>query len=269
MRAVPKPLPSSSGESITVLTYNRGQHMGQSLQPFKNLTHPDIIALQEAPGRASRYLGAEGYEAFVETESIGEFTVLSKYPILSSELINLPSGPQILPTAARFEIDFEGQRIALYVVHVVSPRDVLFYYRRGAFLYGILGLPGTSWGKKKEQNQVVWDQRIQEARELRDLIEKDPLPSLLVGDLNAPSGGAIHRIFRKTLTDAHRENGSGFGYTFPGVTRNPLSRGGPWMRIDYLFCDDDWEPVWCLTEKERKSQHRAVTAQFRLLTPSN
>jgi hypothetical protein len=36
------------------------------------------------------------------------------------------------------------------------------------------------------------------------------------------------------------------------------------MRIDYLFCDEVWESVWCLTEARRPSQHRAVAAMFRL-----
>lgn len=259
------PTPSKQGKTLNVLTYNRGQHMNQSLQPFKEATFPDIIAFQEAPGRAAGYAKAAGYEEFVYTTDAGEFTILSRYPILSSILIDLPVGDRPMKPAIRFEIDFAGTPIALYSVHFMSPRDTLIYYRNGAFIYGILGLPGTPFAKKRRTNQEFWDDRIAQARELARVLEAERLPTLLVGDLNAPSGGYIHDIFLELLEDAHKEAGQGFGYTFPGVTRNPLSGGGPWMRIDYLFCDENWETQWCITEPDRPSQHRAVTAQFELL----
>lgn len=258
---------AGSDPVLTVLTYNRGQHMNQSLQPFKQATQPDLLALQESPNRAAGYAKAEGYEEFTSTADCGEFTLLSRFPILTSELIEIPDGGRVVAPAARFEIDYLGSRIALYSIHTISPRDTLGYYRRGPFLYGILGLPGTSWGEKRKINQQFWDNRIAQAKELARIIEADPLPTIVVGDFNAPAGGHIHGLFLDHLKDAHREAGSGFGFTFPGVTRNPLSRGGPWMRIDYLFCDDHWETKWCVTEADRPSQHRAVAAQFRLVAP--
>lgn len=264
--AVPKPTQSETGKTLSVLTYNRGQHANQSLQPFKNATDPDIIILQESGKRASRYAVAEGYEKFTHTLDEAEFTLLSRYPILGSQSIVPEAAQNNLPPAARFELDFAGTRIALYAIHTESPRDTLLYYRRGAFLWGILGFPGTPFASKRKANQAYWDGRIAEARELKDIFARDPLPTLIAGDLNAPAGGYIHRLFLSEFQDAHREGGAGFGFTFPGTTRNPLSGGGPWMRIDYLFCDAQWEPVWCITEKDRPSQHRAVTAQFRILS---
>jgi vancomycin resistance protein VanJ len=257
------PAPSVPGNSLTVLTYNRGEHMNQSLQPFKNLTRPDLILLQEAGGRAAGYLQAEGYEEFPHALDSAEFTLLSRYPILGAEALfgTVPDAP---PIAARFTIDFEGREVAVYSVHTISPRDVLKYYRRGAFLYGLIGVPGTPLAQKRRSNQEYWDQRIEEARSLRDRIEADPLPVILAGDFNAPAGGYIHGLFRSRFQDAHARAGRGFGNTFPGTTRNPLSLGGPWMRIDYLFCNEAWEPAWCITEADRPSQHRAVAANFEL-----
>lgn len=258
----PLPSPSSPGKSLTVLTYNRGEHMNQSLQPFKEHTKPDLILLQEAGGRAAGYLKAEGYEEFPHAVDCAEFTLLSRYPILGAEPVLLRPGEASPPIAARFTIAFEDTEVALYSVHTVSPRDTLKYYRRGAFLYGIIGVPGTPFAQKRRANQEYWDARIEEARLLRDTVGADPLPVILAGDFNAPAGGYIHQLFRSRFHDAHSAAGHGFGNTFPGTTRNPLSRGGPWMRIDYLFCNDAWEPVWCITEPDRPSQHRAVAAQF-------
>lgn len=258
----PLPSPSSPGKSLTVLTYNRGEHMNQSLRPFKAHTKPDLILLQEAGGRAAGYLQAEGYEEFPHAVDCAEFTLLSRYPILSVEAVTLRPGDASPPIAARFLIDFESSEIAVYSVHTVTPRDTLNYYRRGAFLYGIIGVPGTPFAQKRRANQAYWDARVEEARLLRDYIEADPLPAIIAGDFNAPAGGYIHQLFRSRFHDAHATVGHGFGYTFPGTTRNPLSRGGPWMRIDYLFGNDAWKPVWCITEPDRPSQHRAVAAQF-------
>lgn len=257
----PSPTRSEAGKSLTVMTYNRGQHRNQSLQPFKNHTHPDLIAMQDASGRAAGYLQSEGYEEFSHALDLAEFTLLSRYPILSAEAVSLPGAPSP-PIAARFTIDFQGTEVAVYSVHTVSPRDTLLYYRRGAFLYGILGVPGSPVAGKRRSNQVFWDRRIEEMRILCDRIQADPLPVILAGDFNAPAGGYIHGLLRNAFQDAHSKAGSGFGFTFPGTTGNPLSLGGPWMRIDYLFCDESWAPLWCITEADRPSQHRAVAAKF-------
>ncbi len=264
MRSQPTPTPSVTGSSLTVLTYNRGQHGNQSLQPFKNHVRPDLLVLQEASSRAAGYLKAEGYEEFEFGMDTGEFTLLSRFPILGSKPVKLDEREKAPPVAARFVVDFAGREVAVYSVHTVSPRDTLSYYRRGAFVYGILGFPGSPFASRRKSNQLFWDQRIEQARQLREMIASDPLPAIVAGDFNAPAGGYIHSLFRAEFEDAHAESGHGFGYSFPGTTRNPLSAGGPWMRIDYLFCDEHWETVWCITETERPSQHRAIGAQFRL-----
>jgi vancomycin resistance protein VanJ len=261
-RGAPDASVSAPGQSLTIVTYNRGQHAKQSLQPFKNRVSPDIILLQEAGGRAARYLGAEGYEAFPHARDLGEFTILSRYPVTDAEpVLAAPSATGVI-LAARFTIDFAGEAIAVYSVHAPSPRDTLLHYRRGAFLYGIIGLPGTPLGRKRRENQAYWDERIAQARSLCERIAEDPLPALVAGDFNAPAGGYIHGLFRARFEDAHAAAGHGFGHTFPGTTRNPLSLGGPWMRIDHLFCDAEWAVDWCITEPRRPSQHRAVAAQF-------
>lgn len=262
--APPDLSPAAAGE-ITVMTYNRGQNMNQSLQPFKTATRPDIIAFQESAGRARRFANAAGYEDLPHTADAGEFTLLSRFPILSGQRIDFETEGAVQRPAARFEIDFNGQRVALYSVHVMSPRGTLLSYRGGAFFYGIVGYAGTPWEEHRKAHQAYWDGRIEITRKLLDEIAKDSLPALVVGDFNAPSGGYIHRMVRSRLGDAHTEVGKGFGYSFPGKSSNPLSGGGPWIRIDYLFYEEaHWSPLWCITEPDRQSQHRAVVARFRL-----
>ncbi|WP_397384430.1 endonuclease/exonuclease/phosphatase family protein, partial [Prosthecobacter sp.] len=219
---------------LTIMTYNRGQHMNQSLQPFKNATNPDIIAFQEASGRADGFLRSPDYAEFEHGVSVGEFTLISRYPITESSLLGAPDSPTN-GGVARFVIDWNGHPVSIFVVHLRTPREVLNSYRRGAFLWGVLGMPGTPWAEKRRQYQTFWDGQIGDVERILNAVRTESNPCIVVGDFNAPSTGWIYRSITKELGDAHSASGSGFGFTFPGVTHNPLSLGGPWMRIDYVF----------------------------------
>jgi endonuclease/exonuclease/phosphatase (EEP) superfamily protein YafD len=253
-----------STRQITVMTYNRGQHMNQSLQPFKAATQPDLLVFQDAPHRADAFLKSPDYSEFAHGGSVGEFTLLSRFPILEKVLLPEQAGLRAM-RFARFVVDWQGRPISIYAVHLKTPREVLSSYTRGAFLWGILGVPGTSGATKRKQYQVFWDQQMLDVEQILEAAKNDPYPCLLAGDFNAPSLGQIHQRITSKMTDAHLAAGSGFGFSFPGVTRNPLSLGGPWMRIDYLFHDEHWETTQCITEPDRPSQHRAVVARLRFL----
>lgn len=250
---------------LIVMTYNRGQHGGHSFQPFKNAIQPDVICMQEAGSRASNFKRDPGYAEFPWIASAGEHTCLSRFPIAESTLVPaaLESGSGV-SRAARFVVDWEGEQVAVYSVHLHSPRDVLRSQSRGGFLLGVFGIPRTPLAEKRRSNQRFWDVQIADATQVLEVVRGDPLPVVVVGDFNAPHVGWISRQFQAHLQDAHQTAGSGFGFTFPGTTRNPLSLGGPWLRIDYIFADPAWEVLDATTEPDRASQHRAVAATLRL-----
>ena len=260
----------ASQEALVVLTNNRGQNMGQSLKPFKDRIRPDIMAFQESGGRARAYLADPGYAEFPYAEQIGEFVLLSKWPLdppsLFQRQVQLPSrkGARTLPIAARFVVHHPKGNLVVYNVHLPSPRDTLNYFKRGAFLYGLIGLPGTPWAEKRRINQAPWDERVAAAAELAAAAAGESLPTFLAGDFNMPSWGYIRSFFNPDFQDAHAKAGNGFGLSFPGSTHNPLSAGGPWLRIDYLFSRgrDPWSLEQCVTEPDRASQHRAVAARW-------
>ncbi|MCB1224361.1 MAG: hypothetical protein KDK99_01000 [Verrucomicrobiales bacterium] len=261
--------PSTRGpNTLTVLTNNRGQHAGQSLQPFKNLTQPDLMVFQEASARAAGYLNAPGYTEFIDAKSIGEFTLLSRFPIKTAELLpnpDDPSKPHLF--AARFVVAWrDNQEIAVYSVHLPSPRDFLLALRRGAFLYGVLGVAGGSWSEKKQHYESFFDQHLRFTESLLQQVRSDPLPVVVAGDFNAPSVGYIHTLLTQDLADTQETSGSGFGFTFPGTTHNPLSLGGPWIRIDCLFVSTAWRSLASMAEPERRSQHRAACAVLEFQT---
>lgn len=266
--------PAPAGEvALTVLTNNRGQDKGgkgESLKPFMDAMRPDIMAFQESPGMANRYKFDPGYSAFPHAADVGEFVLLSKYPILSAELVSLrPSDAtagDYWPTiAARFQVQVGTRQIVVYNVHAPTPRDTLRYYMRGAALYGLLGLPGTPWAEKKKEGEKGWLRRIELVKALLERAKREKEATLLVGDFNMPQCGYLHAVVGEMFTDSHTAAGIGFGFSFPGTTRNPLSLGGVWMRIDYIFSTPGkWRCLWSQAEPSRKSQHRSVVARFAL-----
>lgn len=260
------PAADYAAPSLTLMTWNRGQHGGQSPIDFKRRQQPDLFVLQESALRERSLARSADYGDYAAYQSAGEHTLLSKFPILESCL--LPTGVAPRETrAARFVVDWNGRHIAVYSVHLHTPRDVLLGQWRGGLFHGLFGFPGTPWAERSAQYQVFWDDQLDDARMILEAVRQDPLPALIAGDFNSPHTGHIRHLLTRELGDAHAEAGAGFGFTFPGKTRNPFSAGGPWLRIDYLFFTRHWSAMTCTTEAERASQHRAVAARLALTAP--
>jgi endonuclease/exonuclease/phosphatase family metal-dependent hydrolase len=277
----------ANGLTVRVMTFNRGQNFSYSLQPFKNHEQPDVILLQEVPRRETNYRRSEGYREFPYIQSMGEFVAMSKWPILDCREVRSPqrvvfdsgsahksrevdSGRGDL-LAMRLELQLPGGvKFALYNVHFPTPRDILTDCKRGGFLGGVLGIPGTSLGKKRIIYEDYWQQRIDQAEYFINQVNKDALPTIIAGDFNMPDNGYIYRLFAGHWKDSHYEAGSGFGYTFPGITRNLFSLGAAWLRLDYVFSRRGWVVARAAVESQGRSQHRplSVTLVFQHESPS-
>ena len=252
--------PQRPAGAFVVLTNNRGQSANHSLQPFKNATQPDVVVLQEASARAPYYLRAPEYAEFTAAQSVGEFTLLSRHPITTASPITLDQNGKKTTVAVRFEVQWNSTAIAIYAVHLPSPRHALGFQARGPFVLGMIGWMSPGLAQRRDTYQAYWNQQIELACFLRDHLKDEKLPAIVAGDFNAPQLGFIQSMFSDLLSDAHATAGTGAGFTFPGTTHMPLSLGGPWMRIDYIFASKDWRVTHCLTEPDRPSQHRALAA---------
>jgi endonuclease/exonuclease/phosphatase (EEP) superfamily protein YafD len=256
----PKARPS---HSLMVLTNNRGQNGGHSLRPFKNWIQPDLMLFQESSAPAASYLRDPSYAEFSHGQTVGEFTLISRFPIIKAESITRSSSVRSYRYGARFELDWNGKHIAIYNVHLPSPRGTLLAMRSGAFLYG-LPIPSARWSARRQQISHFWIEHQDHALDLITRLQAETLPCVLAGDFNAPHLGTIHRHLTQQLTDTHQSAGSGFGFTFPGQTNNPLALGQPWLRLDYVFCNHNWHVLGSWTESDRPSQHRSVAALITL-----
>lgn len=240
-----RPPPEPGRRDLSVVTNNIGQNNKLSLRPFLAVHEPDLLLLQEAGGRAPAY--ARDYPGF-HVKGVHEFLLLSRFPIREGLLVE-----GVQPYAARFVVELPEGPLAVYNVHLLSPRRALDHLRGRAFL-----LP-----ERHEPLARLLGEHRQVLETLRARWAREEWPWIAGGDFNTVGPGFHRRLLAEHARDAHRDAGEGFGLTFPGETSNPLSLFGPWLRIDYLWGGRGWTPVYCRTEGGRASQHRAVAAVFR------
>ena len=248
-----------SGPSLKILINNIGQKGKTSLTPFIEREHPDVIALQEA-GRERQFAAAYPDQ---HVAAVGEFTLISKYPILDSGPVREATWLG-KPAAAWFEIDINGAPIVIYNVHIPSPRSDLSKLSGRGLALGVIGWAGSRLREVRDRYQASWDLRMDFATALAGVIEKDTRPKLAVGDFNMPGHGRVYHRMTRNLSDAFEKSGRGYGFTMPGKTRNPIALFGPWMRLDYILCGEGLRPASCRVEPDRESQHRAVVAVIEL-----
>jgi endonuclease/exonuclease/phosphatase family metal-dependent hydrolase len=237
---------SPQTKGLTLLTNNIGQRKVRTLESFFNKTEPDIFLFQEA-WRQEPVISRAHPGYFVSSQ--GQFILASKYEIKNSGLVSA-AWTSMGPSAAWFEIDYKGRSVVIFNVHLPTPRHDFNRLRSG----GILTRKG------REDYAKSMEQRVETARELAQFFAKETRPCLIAGDFNMPASGYVHGLFAEKFTDVFASKGSGAGATFPGTTRNPISLFGPWLRIDYIFADDNWKPATCNVEPRQPAQHLAVSA---------
>jgi len=252
---------SPKNETLILLTNNIANNNRQSVEPYIKAENPDIIALQEATGRSNLY--AKTYpDRFVS--GINQFVLISKFPIISTTIVNTPLWLG-QPVAARFEISVHGENIAVYSIHLPTPRPDFVKLRGTGWLRESLG---PSWNRKRSDGRSYRESmaaRVELARGLVSRISEEKEPFFLMGDFNMPDCGYIHSLFSAKFEDAFASAGRGWGLTFPGFGNHAFLMRGPWLRIDYLFAGRGWKTVDCHTEPDRRSKHRAVVARFERL----
>ncbi len=247
------------GPSLKILTNNRGQDNKQSPSEFITAEKPDVVVFQEA-GREAQY--AKAYPG-LSVRAVNEFTIISRHTVKQIEL--LPQrGLNSRPVAMRAVLDWEGRELIIYSVHFTSPREHLEPMSKGGFLAATFGSKGGYGEKLRKQTADFWAHQKKMATEIAEMAGKESSPTIIAGDFNVPNHGQIYHLYRGLFTDAFEEAGSGYGLTFPGFTRNPITFFGPWLRLDQIFSSSQLKPVACRAEPGRRSQHRSMVATFEL-----
>lgn len=242
--------PPAPQPSLRLVSHNAGQNHGQDLREFLARERPDLILLQESGAVQARQL-RQLYPAW-QVEQRGQYIVASRLPLANVALLpDPPAGGRSV--GLRCEVELTGRRLAVYNVHLHSPRDELLAARAA------LGnrARADSWTVL----QRALERRCANAADLRRRLAAETLPVLAAGDFNMPDRGQLYREFAGQLTDSHARVGQGYGYTCPGSTSHRFSDWlAPWLRLDYVFTGAELVPLYCRVEPGSRSQHRALAA---------
>jgi endonuclease/exonuclease/phosphatase family metal-dependent hydrolase len=247
---------SSEPVKIKIITNNYGQNHGHLLHPFIAAEDPDFVAIEESSHQAPLFQRMYPERT---VSQVGQFMLMSKAPVKSATSLGWPLWLGN-PVAAVFEVPWQGEDLAIYVVHLPTPRGDF------AKLTG-LGLLRELAGRNRRRSDNMsfaeaMTARVQLARDLASVLSREQRPFVAVGDFNMPPDGYVHRVISWGLTDCFEQAGRGFGFTFPWDTGNPLTFGQAWLRIDYVLAGPGWHANDCRVEPERRSQHRAVVASL-------
>jgi endonuclease/exonuclease/phosphatase (EEP) superfamily protein YafD len=254
--------PSKPDGGITVITHNVGQAGRDAFANSFPGVRPDAILLQDVRGAGTRqrdYMAR--YPAYRAATVDPQFVLLTPHAVESSKPVReaLWHGRSI---AARFVLDIKGDKIAIYSVHLPTPRRSL------AHVFTTRALLEMFWVGRAPTDEFPsyrhWlEARLLLARQLAAAFEKEKLPFLIGGDFNMPDHGIVYHTFASRFTDAHAVAGRGWGMTFPGSREGGIpAMIGPWLRLDYWFAGRGLKPVQCRVADDDHSQHRAVLARF-------
>lgn len=239
-----------NAHTIRVMTYNTLGFNPDTAGTIRAVqeSDADIVAFQElAPEHATALENAFSakypHRLMDARPGVTGCGILSRYPLRKIGNGPLDGLPWIgTPMAA--EIDVSGQRVQFVNFHTYA-------------------------------GPVYTQMREEQAQALADFAKTHPGPLIFAGDLNATDQNEAHAIISRTMRDAWREAGWGFGHTFPGKpTPNvggsrPVILGIPvpmWLvRIDYIFHSDAFVTLDAhLGPDDGGSDHRPVVATLAL-----
>lgn len=157
------------------------------------------------------------------------------------------------PMVTRAQVRWEGRDVAVYNVHLRSfnptqePGEASFE-----------GTRLRSWVERISGYRKDLLLRAAEAEKLRQLLESEQLPFIVLGDFNSTPDQWVYAHVVRGYQDAHRRAGGMMGQTYHA--RWPL------LRIDYVIASPEWHVHAAQTIRIDVSDHRPVVARLSLPT---
>ena len=245
---------TNSQPSIKVLSHNLSWYKTQSPTLLKliNQQKPDIIFLQEIVKKNTKrvFTGLKAdYPYQIGTRPVG---ILSKYPIVSSEILHLAGHRE---TQQRAIIKFNQQEVVIYNMQATGP------WLKISKKLGFIKIP-----------VYKYDKRSPEIQDLVQRVERETLPVIVAGDFNMTDETQDYDRLQKVMQDAFRKSGWGFGFTWPHgwelkflVKRSNWRLNYPVFRIDYIWYPKHWGAKSSSVLEATESDHLPIAAELILL----
>ncbi len=246
--------PGISGETLRVVTYNTLYNNPQLEDDMRYLLtlSADVIVLQEIvrPGydeRLAPLLRYYPHEAKIENG----IRIYSRYPYQDVGTLRLEGDVDegIRRDALRVVVDYNGQSVAVYGVHLSLP--VGEQHRVSLRSTHPLAAIAQMYDERRRNAQIG---------ALAQYVERETLPTIVGGDFNLSHTSIAHNVLERVgLRDAHLTAGQGYGMTWmaPPVPLPPM------IRIDYIwYSRASLRAVQTQRGAQLGSDHRPVIADF-------
>ena len=240
-------------KALSVLSYNvkgfrkNGNALAQKtvtdIYNFIKSKNPDVVCLQEYRGQTSldKNIYPYSYEKLTVRRLHFGQKIYSKYPIIASGSLNFKSATN---NAIYVDILKQTDTIRIYNVHFESLRiaaNVTTLQQQNS--ERLLKRVGSAFVKQEKQALL-----------LKSHIQNSLHPVIIAGDFNNRSSSYLYRQILDDRLDAFLEVGEGVGATF-NFDFLPI-------RIDFLFSDREWEPVFFDSYKVNFSDHYPILGKF-------
>ncbi len=251
------------GQRLDVLTLNAGSVERESWLRMTALMEsqdpPEVVALQEGGHRVERpgeigggqvgllpLLRDRRYSAVYGNEGSG-VSIFTRLPIM-----NARGGPLSAPEVddrqgqyVRAEVLWQGRNVAIYSVHLRSFNGNRPWTSGGTFS------PRT-WRRALDAFRIDIIARAAEAIAFRRMLESEPLPFIVCGDLNTTPDQWGYARLGEGLNDVL--DARSFRGTYPAST--------PLVQIDAVLSSSDWSVEDGWVGEAGYSDHRPIHGRF-------
>ncbi|MEZ4671216.1 MAG: endonuclease/exonuclease/phosphatase family protein [Anaerolineae bacterium] len=238
-RFLPRSTVQAGNDTLQVMSLNTwgNNHDLTQTEAWLRETGADIVVLVEvSPAYArDRLPGLNDlypYQTNQRDETRwGDNFILSRYPIVSSDYVDL--GVPNQPAPVRAVVDVDGQQVAVYAVHLAWPVDDEAITSGGVQFYFDVARG--------------FDDRIRNLQ-IQGLIERwksESLPYIAAGDFNTSDFSVTYSRLASASHDSFAEGGWGLGGSWPVAwVRTGLPDWlPPLIRIDYIWHSDKLRTV--------------------------
>jgi endonuclease/exonuclease/phosphatase (EEP) superfamily protein YafD len=242
--------PPPSAPTLRVLSYNTTHAVDgvESLRALVLETRADLVLFQWSSHLAHEAMSGPGFEGWAVLR-VDQFTVASRFPVVSLEASGIPSGSG--HPCAHAVLQAPIGTIDVYSIRPQSAREEIGATRK-------LGLRGrfAKLARDARSARLAEMASLREAqiRSIAETVAKAQHPVLIAGDSNLPDGSLLLRRHLGGFSDAFVESGWGFGYTHPARL--------PWMRLDRVLLGAGLRAVSFEILSRRASAHRPIVADI-------
>jgi len=214
--------PSIGNLKILSLNCSWYKTSSENLSNLIKKEQPDIVFLQEIVLKHTQRAFVWLKESYPYQAGQAPVAILSKYPILSFENLNLGGYEEVQQRAI---IKVNQQEIVVYNMSAISP------WIRLEKILPFLRIP-----------TYEYRERTGEVQDLLQRIKKETQPLIVAGDFNMTEQSEDYNKLTEILEDAFKKSGIGFGFTWPEgwelsflIKDSEQKLNYPIFRIDYIW----------------------------------